>query len=747
MDCLSSFFCIFATISLLYSYIMKIKQFLLQKYCLLISFLFCSILLLHGEKNHHILYDWQDYYVNTNLGYALTIDDQNIYVGTSYGLVIINKETGEETLQERTKGLTDNYITCLKNIDDEIWYGGYYNGFGKIENDGITKFTRSSLSIKSQLLVTDIEKDVDGNIWIASLGKLYKIAGDKIVESYSFPYNPLSGFITINDIFIDDDGTIWITGYDLMENKGLGKLTNEGIVIVYDRLGICWDIIKDRFGNKWVSADEGLLKFKDDNFTEYKSDGAGGSLGKMKSLTEDKDGNLWAVRDSFLLRYDGQHVTSYNAHCYLTTMSMHDGLFYMGTDCNEVLKFEDGRFESIPMQSYPNVLQPLAMSNGGSIDHEGNYLAGTSGNGLMKLKPDGSYAQADFFGNRHISETIADNYGDIWVISNWGNFRLYKSTQADTIAYQTDERCPFMGSEEIFQVAIDPLDRLWIAAENGLHCFNGKTWQTFNKDNSGLTTNRVYSVAFDKQGRLWTCCGKELTTYGEYGDGLFCYDGKTWTRYVNKEIPTPTKDCHIDVSLSLPSNTYGPISIDEDGVFWMAGNMNELYYTLDFDEWHGGLIRWDGKDGFQRFMQHHEELPDSISSDLPGNWINCIEFDRFGRVWLSFVGVHGIAMYDGKDFTVWDMNMPGVGFDAATNLCVDKERDRVWVSHASFGVSCASTAKILGGSTGIKSMSLSHPSGKLQQETNKMFDLNGKHILQPRSGELYIKDGKKYFSR
>ena len=145
-------------------------------------------------------------------------------------------------------------------------------------------------------------------------------------------------------------------------------------------------------------------------------------------------------------------------------------------------------------------------------------------------------------------------------------------------------------------------------------------------------------------------------------------------------------------------------------------------------------------------MRRSGILPDSISSDLPGNWINCIEFDKYGRVWLSFVSIYGIAMYDGEDFTVWNMNNSSLGFDTATNMCVDKYRDRVWVSHANVGISCASTAKILGGSTDIKSIPLPKPS-TWQQDSGRMFDLNGKRILQPRRGEVYIKDGKKYIRR
>ncbi len=142
-------------------------------------------------------------------------------------------------------------------------------------------------------------------------------------------------------------------------------------------------------------------------------------------------------------------------------------------------------------------------------------------------------------------------------------------------------------------------------------------------------------------------------------------------------------------------------------------------------------------------MRRHEELPESISSDLPGNWINSIDFDRFGRVWLSFEGGHGIAMYDGKDFTVWDMDMPGLGFDVATNMCIDKERDRIWVSHADVGVSCASTAKIRSGKTNdIRSLPKAFPN-----TSGKIFNLSGRQILQPKRGELFIKDRKKYIKR
>ena len=708
---------------------------------LLSLFVFLSCMhLAHAEKDHQILYDWQNF-TRFDKNYApLAVDDNMIYYGCSRGIITINKKTGEQKLIDRSQGLVDNYVITLKKMDGGIWYGAFYNGFGVIQDEQITNYTSSSVPLTFGFWTTAIEKDKDGVLWVASLWYLCKIVNGKCVEEYEYPHDIISSHQQINDILADDDGSVWVTGYATSGKDGLGLLTDKGISIVYDASGRCSSMIKDDKGNKWVGAQNGLVRFEKDSYKEISQDASGNSLKGLCNLQLDAEGIIWASRDSTLIRYDGKNATSFHVDDWILDLAVDHEDIYISTMGGKLLKFKDGNYKTIDIETFPGLIPNVGMSRGGSIDHNGDYLAGTTNHGLLKMKPDGTCIHTDYIKDRYISETIADKYGDIWVVSNWSNFRLFKITRTDTIAYKNDNRCPLTGSQDIFQVAVDHTDRLWIAASNGLHCFDGEKWLSYNKDNSGLTTNRVYSVAFDKLGRLWTCCGVGLTKYGEYGDGLFCYDGKTWKHYANKDIPMPTKDSQIDVNLPFPTNTYGPIAIDKDGVFWMAGNMNELYYTLDVDEWHGGLIRWDGKNGFQRFMQRHEELPASISSDLPGNWINCIEFDKYGRVWLGFEGHHGIAMYDGKDFTVWDQDVPGIGFGQTFNIAIDNERDRIWVSHRyEYG---ASTARMLGTNTDVKSIPLPLPSSR--QDQGSIYDLSGKRIPQPRRGELYIKDNRKY---
>ena len=56
-------------------YIIGTKNYCMMKRNIVFGILFCCMQLLHAEKNLDALYDWQDFYINTGYGYALTVDD------------------------------------------------------------------------------------------------------------------------------------------------------------------------------------------------------------------------------------------------------------------------------------------------------------------------------------------------------------------------------------------------------------------------------------------------------------------------------------------------------------------------------------------------------------------------------------------------------------------------------------------------------------------------------------------------
>lgn len=733
----------------------------MRKLSFIVLFL-CMTQALWAESDHDILYDWQNY---TYKGAGrITHTQQHIIISSNSGIIFIDKQTSEQTILNRVSGLTDNHLCFVKMINDELWYGGLRNGFGVIKDGKIYNFTRSEYPLNHTASVNAIDKDRTGCLYVSSGDVLLKIKDNKCIEEYPFPQDPFSSDSQITAIYADENGEIWVGGYDTTGNEGIGILADEGIKLLYKKLGRVKKIIKAPDGSLWMLAKYGLLKYDGTTFHEILTETDGQEFYNMSDMAIARDGKIWLVSSKLLMSFDGENITKYQYDSEypnpLGYIDIDGDDIYVTALISKFLRFKNGTFETISLNF--GQLVGENMSKSGSIDHDGNYLAGTMNSGLLKFKPDGTYAKLDFFKDSYISKTTSDQNGDIWVACNWASpFRLYKITPSDTITYNTDNSSPLKGGEEIFQMAVDHQNRLWIASSNGLHCFNGSNWQTFNKDNSGLTTNRVYCVTFDKEGRLWTSCGNNKADYLEIGDGLFCYDGKAWLHYVS-EYEDVSGFANKDNTLKMPirTNSIGYIAIDDNNTFWMAVNYNDVYYTTDVDACHGGVIRWDGKDDWQQFMSPYNGEADPSAATyttgewikhidfvLPGNWVNSIELDRFGRVWLGFEGDHGIAMYDGKDFTVWDMDMPGIAFGNIYNISIDKVHDRIWVSHP-WGASggAVSTALIRHDSTNGIHPQIS-PSLHHQQTSTNVYDLSGRQILQPKRGELFIKDRKKYIKR
>lgn len=114
-------------------------------------------------------------------------------------------------------------------------------------------------------------------------------------------------------------------------------------------------------------------------------------------------------------------------------------------------------------------------------------------------------------------------------------------------------------------IVIDKRDRAWIAGETcknslvvtprtkrwggGVNVFDGETWTTYNKDNSGLAGNEVEAIAFDQQGNAWIATRKE--------DRLNVFDGETWVSYEKQVI-------------GLASNIVEAIAFDQQGRAWIA---------------------------------------------------------------------------------------------------------------------------------------------------------------------------------
>lgn len=245
----------------------------------------------HNEGVSH--YDGKTFeYYTTNEGLSdnqirSIQEDENgkIWFGTAKGVSVYDKVK-----------LT-NYPTNSSNPNHkwnetkgDFWF---YAG----EEDGINRFDGINMNYlifpkpkyqetNNAYGVTDISKDIDGNVWIATYAALFNYDGKMI--NY-FDYEKLNlkedEFLHIRSVLADSKGRIWIG------NNGIGVLLMEGDSII-------------NFSEKHHLIHPKSSKSGD------KSEP--GTLEHVFAIEEDSEGNIWfGDRDTGAWKYDGKTMTNY----------------------------------------------------------------------------------------------------------------------------------------------------------------------------------------------------------------------------------------------------------------------------------------------------------------------------------------------------------------------------------------------------------------------------------------------------
>jgi ligand-binding sensor domain-containing protein len=138
--------------------------------------------------------------------------------------------------------------------------------------------------------------------------------------------------------------------------------------------------------------------------------------------------------------------------------------------------------------------------------------------------------------------------------------------------------------------------------------------------------DNVHCSLEDKAGNLW---------FGTTGDGVYRYDGKSFTQFTAKN--------------GLNSNAVNHMLEDRDGKIWIG--------TL------AGLVLYDGK----TFTKIQIPLPKNLPPNKYHNThdVFSIMQDKSGKLW--FATIDGVYFYDGKSFTSFIVNEGVGGFKSSNN--------------------------------------------------------------------------------
>lgn len=236
-----------------------------------------------------------------------------------------------------------------------------------------------------------------------------------------------------------------------------------------------------------------------------------------------------------------------------------------------------------------------------------------------------------------ISVSLKDESGEIWFGTTKG---LYKY---DGKSFRHFLLSDGQNINDVSCLLKDRNGKIWIGTGDGLILYDGKTFDRFkiplSKDlppntNTEYQKQWIFSMLQARDGKIW------FATL----DGLYVYDGKTFTLFLINEAPNGFLSRNAKVERMLE---------DSEGNIWFGARVNE------------GVFRYDGKSIINLKIKPTDE-------NAIRNWGWPQMQDKNGNIWFS--NWDGAYRYDGKKFTSFTKNDGLSGTGLVTKIIEDKKR-------------------------------------------------------------------------
>ncbi len=500
-----------------------------------------------------------------------------------------------------------------------------------------------------------IKQDSVGFIWIGTQEGLFRFDGYEYLHFLSNPYQSSSlSYDVVSDLEVDQDGRLWIAtdggGLNLYQpNTQSFKQFNSRShpdLILNNRIR---SLYKDSQNNFWLGFDDGrLVQFNPRNpnitlktfskNTDYPNFGESA----IRDIVEDHSGDLWIAHQNDGLskitlltnqieRYSSnsrQHLISLPSDRLLSLTVDGFNRLWIGSNGGGLTQVDLNTFEQSNFIANNESLETISNNIIRDLfEDDKNRLWISTDQGLCRTQLSHTFSKILNFNceshtisdpwsliDNRVTTVTVDKGGIIWVgtyngISKWNelkaNFQHFR---------KSSQSFDSLTSNVITGFSEGPDGKVWIATSNGVSIFDPKAQKISqlqsHPDHQGPSDSRVMSILADSNGSIWL---------GTRSKGLDRYDPKT-KKFVNfrHEPDNPS---------SLLGNGVTAIYEDSKNNLWVATYM-------------GGVSRLnpDGK-SFTN-LTHSPDNENSLST----NRIIGIFEDSRGVIW--FASEQGINRYD-----------------------------------------------------------------------------------------------------
>ncbi|MBP5339968.1 MAG: hypothetical protein J6Z14_11830 [Prevotella sp.] len=271
-------------------------------------------------------------------------DQNNLYLATTKGLVVMDKNDFSQTLH------TPGYVYSVALHDGVLWFG-QENGWMTAISEGNTYSFQIDVWPKGYMPdnLQKIAFSNTGKMFLAKMDFLFVVEDEKVVDYYQIPFAVAEEMIS--DMEFDSTGALWISSQGGVHDSALCCYTDDyGLWFVLKSFpcsefsGGTNSLAVDKDDNVWFEAQGRLMKFDGRTFTTVCG-------GNAAVLDFDDNGVLWGLASKGYLRaYEGDSWTDYyftlgekeEAHC----MDIDGDTIYVGTN-KRLLVFHDGQFASV----------------------------------------------------------------------------------------------------------------------------------------------------------------------------------------------------------------------------------------------------------------------------------------------------------------------------------------------------------------------------------------------------------------
>jgi len=428
--------------------------------------------------------------------YSLADDSENLWTGSSIGLVKFNKQTKTfTTFQPDKTQATENEI---------------YAVFCESKN----------------------------KIWAASKNNLYIFNPEK--NSFSRIQSNVK-FNQIQSVFVEKSHTVRIGTLDgfyyKTSDKDFSRLNLEDYISVEIKIGNISNIYEDRSKIIWISTDIGIFKInsKKTNFKLYqknKKNNLNFSSNTIYAIYHDtKDDAIWMGTRGYginvFYRKTGKVIHYNTTNSNLTSNVIYcivkgnDGNLWVGTNNGpSIWSFKKHKFipfENITKQNFDSFFKNNRMSD---ILFDGDIIWFSTYKGLFKYDNDTliNYAKKDF-GNSIIDnqlfKTIKSSSGEYWISTLYGLSKF--NAQTGTFINYTHDNNKI--SNNIAPTVFESSDStIWVGTGTGLNKYipEKDSFIYYTSQSHGFCNDFIYTIIEDNKKNLWLTTNRGIIRFNPY---------------------------------------------------------------------------------------------------------------------------------------------------------------------------------------------------------------------------------------